>query len=244
MPSGAGRSPHGGREHSPAYVGWQVGGRKSRPASRPEPSSARCALRWSNGNGELSGFRRRGIEKATRKMSVVAAILVGIAGAWAACVLMPKMAYVLTSPDLYVASALPNGSATKTSDAVPTGMAKSNLPQKNLDVEWVLTAPGPDDGTDPERQDDQIRHPVGRFIGPDGLANGVYLFGDRADRGGGKRRSAMQTFRFRIPSTAGAWLGFRMTGSAAGDASGSTRPCKGCSNRLDLMALTRPWPQT
>jgi hypothetical protein len=124
----------------------------------------------------------------------------------------------LKDAQLKVTRALPNGAAAVTSTAIDT--QNSSLGDQPGDVEFLISAPAM--GTTPMADAKTMIYDVIHSDNAD-LSSPVTLVDNIITQtGAGSAGCAAATKRFRLPSDAKRYIGFTATGSASGDATGSS----------------------
>lgn len=133
----------------------------------------------------------------------------------------------LRDASLKLTRALPNGAATvTTSPAIDTGLnagatGAGVLGSQPGSVEFLLTAPALTTGElgDTNTMKYDIVHADSSDLGTNPT---TYITAAITQTGAGGAGAAAQTFRFRLPTTAKRYVGFKATNSAAGNASGKS----------------------
>lgn len=128
------------------------------------------------------------------------------------------MSYGVKDANVKKTKALPNGAAAATSDAIDLG--HTNAGRLLADVEFLVSAPAL--GATPMPDGKTMIYAVVVSANSD-LSSPTVLY-DRliVQTGAGGAGAAAATARFRLPTNVARYLGVRATGSASGDASGST----------------------
>jgi hypothetical protein len=121
---------------------------------------------------------------------------------------------------LKLTRALPNGAATVTAaTAIDTGQT-TNIGSQDGVSEYLLTAPAMTTAQMPDAK--TMKYDILFSANADLSAPTVYITSAITQTGAGGVGCAAATFRFRLPSDALRYVGFRATGSAAGDATGAS----------------------
>lgn len=119
--------------------------------------------------------------------------------------------------NLLITKALPNGAAAVTSDAIDTGKSSTHDTQVGT-VEFLLTAPALVVGD--LANGDTIKYDIIWGDSADLTSSPTtYITSALVQTGAGGAGAAAATFRFRVPTSAKRYIGFKATNSGAGDAS-------------------------
>jgi hypothetical protein len=131
----------------------------------------------------------------------------------------PRMAGpALGDASLKATKALPNGAANVTSAFLPTGKSTNALSVPAPDVEYVLTAPALTTGELADAA--TVKYDVLFSDAADGSGPTTYIAAALTQTGAGGAGAAGSTFRFRVPSNGGSYVGIKATNSGAGNQSG------------------------
>ncbi len=145
-------------------------------------------------------------------LAIIAGMIALIMCLWAAT---PQE---LRDAALSITRALPNGAAATTTTAVDLGHGANGLALAN--VEFLISAPAL--GATPLPNTKTMTYAVVHSDNAD-LSSPVVLYDAvLVQTGAGGVGDVAKTARFRVPSNCKRYIGVRATGSAAGDASGSS----------------------
>lgn len=115
--------------------------------------------------------------------------------------------------------ALPNGAATTTSTAIDTGKVTSQGTQPE-NVEWLLTAPALTTAQQPDAK--TLTYSIITSDNSDLSSPTTLISGCIVQTGAGGAGAAAAEYRFRLPSDAARYLGFKAVGSATGNSSAAS----------------------
>lgn len=125
---------------------------------------------------------------------------------------------ILADTQLKVTKALPNGAASTTSDAID--LASGTNGDFLAPCELLISAPAL--GVTPLPDAKTMKYSVVHSVNAD-LSSPATLAPDvLTQTGAGGAGAAAATFRFRLPTDVRRYIGVKATGSASGDASGSS----------------------
>ena len=120
---------------------------------------------------------------------------------------------------LKLSKALPNGAANVTSTSIDTGKTTSLAEQGGGGFEYLLTAPAMNTTQMPDAK--TMKYDILFSANSDLSSPTTYITAAITQTGAGGVGCAAATFRFRLPSDALRYIGFKATGSAAGDSTGA-----------------------
>ena len=129
------------------------------------------------------------------------------------------MSYAIRDAFLKVTKALPNGAAATTSDFIDTGKGTS-YGRQLAEVEFLITAPAL--GATPLPDAKTMKFDVLTSANSDGSSPTTLMPTVITQTGAGGVGASAATYRFKVPSDAARYVGVKATGSASGDASGSS----------------------
>jgi hypothetical protein len=129
------------------------------------------------------------------------------------------MTMELRDAGLKLTRALPNGAANVSSSSIDTGNSASQGSQPG-EVEYLLSAPAMNATQMPDAK--TMKYDILFSDSADLSGPTTYITAAITQTGAGSAGCAAATFRFRLPSNANRYIGFKATGSASGDSTTAT----------------------